>query len=181
MVPSDTNHVSAKFRGTPNFFMVADLVEGDLFSQGVPVNLMFRMSRHGQHLAYFIIDPGTRDQVQLVLHAQPLEDGEEVQNLKVADIKGPGIEPVRAVMKGLLARFGGEWEERGYYDAEKIELEKIEKRPTERYQPTDRIKAAVELADSVRSSALVGIIARYGQLLAKPAEDVANSALAGMR
>lgn len=173
----DLNHIHAKVGGKPSFFMVVDLIERSFASQGVGAEARFH-EKDGRHWMHFRVAPETKDEVVLLVRADQLPQGSGIRNLCTDVITGPGTEPVAAVLRELISRFGGDWEERDYYTARKIDLPKIEKVTVEKYGRSDRIMAAVEIAEAVgfdsmenfldllnnraKSIGLAEVIAKYG-------------------
>lgn len=179
MVAHDLNHINTKPAGSPNFFMVVDLIERGLAARGIPASVHFHEGS-GRFWMNFTIHPGTKDSVALTVRPLPLGPRDEIQNMKAEWISGPGSEPVVEAMREILSRFGGEWEERDYYTAAKIDLPEVEKSKAPKYEPSARIKAAVEIADAIgfdgmetflnllddpaKSAAYARVIERYGAI-----------------
>jgi len=150
MAAHDRNHIYAKLDGQPNFFIVVDLIEQGFAARGVAAKAHFHQNESsGRYWMHFAVNPGTREEIPLSVYASSFIDWEEIQNLKVEKISGPGTEQSIAAVRDLLKRYGGEWEERDYYSADKIELPKIEKTACPAYEPSRRVRAAVSIADGV--------------------------------
>lgn len=150
MVAHDKNHVYAKPAGAPNFFTVVDLIERGMAERGVAASAHFHEDgAMGRRWMHFDVLPGTRDEIHLTVRALPLGPQDEIQNLRCDMVSGPGSEQALDAMREILARFGGHWEERNYYTADKVELPQVRKSPAPAYVPSARIRAAVKIAGSI--------------------------------